>query len=438
MRLRRFRCLLAKDFRELMASRAFWLLLLIIGPLAGHAFITAVDTYADASGIGGGPAALAQGLSPLDGILVPTFGVYDLAITLFFPFVAIRTISAEKESGALKLLLQAPIGLPALLLAKGLVLLAAWMIAWTPGLLALALWKLYGGSLHAPEVLNLLLGHLLRLILGAGVAIAAAAVAKGAASAAIAVLGFTVGAWAVDFMAAARGGFLQDLAAYTPTAALRVFEQGQFRLSTIVVMMTLGIAGFALAGVWLPERRSLSSRLTGSAAVLLVFGGAAWLGSLLRTSADLSENRRNSFAAADQAALAQIREPLRVRVYLSAEDPRLMDLDRNILSKLKRVLPEVDVDYAARSRAGLFEGPADHYGEVWYELDGRRVMSRSTTEPIVLETLYELARIPPPAHSEESRYPGHPLAARASGAAAIYYGLWPLAIGIAWWLRFRQ
>jgi len=35
----------------------------------------------------------------LDGILVPTFGAYDLAVTLLFPFVAIRVIAAEKESG---------------------------------------------------------------------------------------------------------------------------------------------------------------------------------------------------------------------------------------------------------------------------------------------------------------------------------------------------
>ena len=86
--------LLVKESRELMASRAFWLLLLMIGPLVGHGFITAVQLYAEASGIGGGPAALAQGLSPLDGILVPTFGAYDLAVTLLFPFVAIRLISA--------------------------------------------------------------------------------------------------------------------------------------------------------------------------------------------------------------------------------------------------------------------------------------------------------------------------------------------------------
>src|SRR6476620_6905870 len=91
-----------------MASRAFSLMLLMIGPLVGHGFITAVATYAEASGIAGGPSALAQGLSPLDGILVPAFGAYDLAVTLLFPFVAIRLVSEEKGSGAGKLLLQSP------------------------------------------------------------------------------------------------------------------------------------------------------------------------------------------------------------------------------------------------------------------------------------------------------------------------------------------
>jgi hypothetical protein len=42
-----------------LASRAWWLLLALTGPLVGQAFITAVDTYAEMSGTGG-PAALAQ------------------------------------------------------------------------------------------------------------------------------------------------------------------------------------------------------------------------------------------------------------------------------------------------------------------------------------------------------------------------------------------
>jgi ABC-type transport system involved in multi-copper enzyme maturation permease subunit len=435
LRSRSLRWLLAKELHELAASRAWWLLLLMIGPLAGHAFITAVNLYAEASGIGGGPAALAQGLSPLDGILAPTFGAYDLAVTLLFPFVAIRLVSAEKDSGAWKLMLQAPVGLSTMLIAKGVALLIGWLVAWIPGLLALVLWKIYGGSLYAPEVLNLLLGHLLRVILSSGVAVAAAAIANGAASAAIVTLGFTVGTWALDFMAAGRGGLMQKLATYTPTAALRFFEQGQLRLSTAIVEVLLGIGGFVVAAVWLHTGRTMRWRLAASVTTAAILAVAVWAGSLPRATWDLSENRRNSFSRADEAALRQIRSPLHVTIFLAAEDPRLMDLDRNILSKLQRILPRVDVDYAAHSRAGLFESPSDHYGEVWYEIGGRKVMSRSTTEPIVLDTLYQLAQIQPPARSDESGYSGHPLAAAPTGAAWIFYGLWPLGVVLAAWLR---
>ncbi len=335
-------------------------------------------------------------------------------------------------------MLQAPVGLGTMLLAKGLTLLAGWFLAWMPGLIALVAWKAYGGSLHAPELLNLLFGHLLRVILSSGIAVAAAAMSKSAASAAIATLGFTVGTWALDFVAAGRGGLLQKLAAYTPTAALRAFEQGQFRMSTAVVTLTLGVAGFVVAAVWLPARRTVGARVIASLGMASILAPVLWGGSLLRASWDLSENRRNSFSEADESALRQIHSPLRVTVLLAPEDPRLMDLDRNILSKLQRLLPEMSVEYAAHSRSGLFEGSSDHYGEVWYELGGRKVMSRSTTEPIVLDTLYKLADIPPPLHSEEGAYSGHPLAATPNGAAWIFYGLWPFAVGLAGWLHFKN
>src|SRR5215217_1150153 len=103
-----WRWLIEKELRELTASRSYWLLLLVIGALVGHAFMTSVNLYAEASGIGGGPSALAQGLSPLEGIVVPTLGVYDLAATLLFPFVVIRLVAADKETGALSLVLQSP------------------------------------------------------------------------------------------------------------------------------------------------------------------------------------------------------------------------------------------------------------------------------------------------------------------------------------------
>src|SRR3954466_16377340 len=88
--LDRFGWLVRKDARELLASRAFWFLLIVVGLLVGQAFHTATHTYAEFSGAGGGVAVLSQGLSPLDGIVVPTFSAYDLAATLLLPFVVIR------------------------------------------------------------------------------------------------------------------------------------------------------------------------------------------------------------------------------------------------------------------------------------------------------------------------------------------------------------
>ena len=438
MRSPRLLLLAAKEFRELLASRAYWLMLLMIGPLVGQGFIAAVNLYAEVSGAGGGAAALAEGITPLDGILVPTFGAYDLAVTLLFPFVAIRLVSAEKESGALKLMLQTPSRIGTGIVAKGIVILAGWMIAWIPGLIALLLWKSYGGHLYAPETMNLLLGHLLRVILSAGVAVAAAAVCNGAATAAIVTLGFTVGTWVLEFVALGRGGFVQQLASYTPTAALRVFEQGQLRVSTVLVLLAVGVGGFALAAIWLPTGRGWRFRVLGSVDVLAAIVFVALLGSLVRTTWDMSENRRNSFSISDEAALRQIREPLHITVYLAPEDPRLTDLERGIIGKLRVILPKVDVGYSAQSRSGLFESGEDHYGEVWYEFGGRSVMSRSTTEAIVLEELYQLAGIQPPVASDEPGYPGYPLAARPRNASLVFYGLWPVITCGACWFNYKR
>jgi ABC-type transport system involved in multi-copper enzyme maturation permease subunit len=438
LRSHSFAQLLAKEWRELLASRSFWLLLLMIGPLVGHGFITAVGLYAEASGSGGGPAALSQGLTPLDGILVPTFGAYDLAAMFLFPFVAIRAIAAEKQSGALKLMLQLPGSLASKVAAKAVVLLGGWLVTLLPGLLAIVLWRSYGGHLYAPETLNLLLGHLLRARLSAAIAVAAATLAENAASAAIVTLGFTVGTWALDFVAAGRGGFLQQLATYTPTATLRFFEQGLLRLNIFIAMLAISIAGFGLATIWLHTGRTWRFRLIGTASLALVLGLVMLGGNSVRASWDLSENRRNSFSRADEAALRRIQQPLEITVVLSPEDPRLTDYEQNVLRKLRRVLPRIEVDYAASGRTGLFEKAEDHYGEIWYEMNGQKVMERSTIEPVVLEQIYKLAAIDPPAGSDEIVSSGYPLAVRPRGAAWIFYGLWPLVTILLWWVRNRS
>jgi ABC-type transport system involved in multi-copper enzyme maturation permease subunit len=409
----------------------------MIGPLVGHAFITAINLYAEMSGVGGAPAALPQGLAPLDGILVPTFGAYDLAATLLLPFVAIRIVAAEKESGALKLLLQLPQALTTKVTVKGIVLAGGWLLAWLPGLVTVALWKSYGGHLSIAETLNLFLGHLLRAFVSAGIAVAAGAVLESAASAAIVTLGFTVGTWALDFIAAGRGGLLQQLATYTPTAALRFFEQGLLRLSTVLVMLAIGVAGFAVAAIWLHTGRPLRVRALATALVLVILTAVTVAAANTRLSWDVSENRRNSFSATDEAKLRRIQNPLRITVFLAAEDPRLTDFEQNVLKKLRRVLPHLDVEYAAGSRSGLFETAEDHYGEIWYEMSGQRRIDRSTIEQVVLEQIYKLANIALPESGPENEYPGYPLSATPRGAPWIFYVVWPLVIILTWWFIRR-
>src|SRR5690349_2596018 len=168
----RLRLLIAKDIRELLASRAFWLLLLVVGFLVGHAFLTATETYAELSGAAGGTPVLAQGLNPLDGIVRPTFGAYTLAVTLLLPFVAIRLIANERQSGAMRLLLQAPVSRAKIILSKLVVLTLAWLVAMLPGFVALAQWRLAGGHLHAAEVSSVAIGHVAVALIAIGVALA--------------------------------------------------------------------------------------------------------------------------------------------------------------------------------------------------------------------------------------------------------------------------
>src|SRR5262245_26795576 len=145
MRRAPLRPLLVKEMREIVSGRALWTLLLVVCPLIGYSFFQAVSLYGEASAAALQTPVMASGLSPLDGVLVPTLGASYVAGTLLFPFVAIRVLGHEKESGALRLLVQLPYRTPALIGAKLVVILAAWLIAMIPALSSLPLWRAFGG-----------------------------------------------------------------------------------------------------------------------------------------------------------------------------------------------------------------------------------------------------------------------------------------------------
>src|SRR6266478_3266119 len=153
--------LFAKELREITGGRALWTLLLLACPLVGYSFFQATSLYAEASAAAANSPVLATGLSPLDGILVPTFGSFSVVVTLLFPFVAIRVLGEEKQSGALRLLVQLPYRTVTLVCVKLAAMFFAWMLCAIPVLSSAFIWWMAGGHLSPAEIVALFLGHLI-------------------------------------------------------------------------------------------------------------------------------------------------------------------------------------------------------------------------------------------------------------------------------------
>ena len=230
-----------------------------------------------------------------------------------------------------------------LITAKLAAILAAWALSSFPALSALAIWRLFGGHLSAPETLNLLFGHLLYGLLVGAIALFAASISESAATAAIVTLAFTIGSWVLDFTVAGHPGLLEWIARLSLTQVLRTFEQGLLSVGLVVGIGT-AVCGFAvLATVWLPPGVHVRNKLVRSIACVLVAATVLGLATQIRLSIDVTEDQRNSFPAADQRALASLAGPLVVTVHLAPEDPRFADLQRNVLAKLERVLRNLSI-----------------------------------------------------------------------------------------------
>jgi len=420
--------LLVKEWRELLVSRSWWVLLIAMGPLVGVSFISSVRTYAEVSGLHGTAAGVGEALSPLIGVWAPTFSACELAAVFLLPFVAIRLVSGDHQSGALKLEMQQALPAFSRVAVKGVVALAGWLIAMAPPLSSILLWKSYGGIVYAPEMASLVGGHVLNAALTIGLGAAAASIAENPSTAAILTLSFTIGTWIMNFFGAIQGGWWERAAGYTPAAMVAEFQHGLVRLDTVLIGAVLVMTGLAIAAIWMRLGVRVSRRGMESVAVCVLSAGAILVCTLIRPSWDLSESRGNSFARTDERALRSIPAPLRIEVHLAPEDPRRIDLEHRALSKLRRIMPKLRVDYISSTSIGLFEQTSAGYGEIRYFLGGKSTMSRATTAEGVLESIYSLTGVIPPNESDGDIFRGHPLAVQPAGAAAVFYGVWPAIV----------
>ncbi len=431
------RPLLAKEIHEIVAGRALWILLLLTCPLVGYSFFQAASLYAESSMAAQQSPELAASLSPLDGVLVPTFGASYVAVTLLFPFVAIRVLGQEKESGTLRLLVQLPYRTSTLIAAKLAAIFAAIMLVSVPALATLAWWTSLGGHLSAPETSNLVAGHVLYGLLVGAIALFAAAVTDSTATAAIVALAFTIGSWVLDFTIAGRPGMLEWLSRLSLTQILRSFEQGLLT-AAVALGVIAAIGGFAtLAGIWLSPGVAARVKLARSSICVLATIVVLALVAQIGFARDVTEDRRNSFPAADARALAKLSEPLRVSVHLAPEDPRFIDLQRNVLSKLARAMPDTTIRLAA-ARQPVATGTGDEgYGQIEFTYGARTDVTRSTSPREILPLLYGLAQVPVPRPDPGGGYPGYPLVADAQVTLPFFFAALPLLIACAWSLSRR-
>src|SRR5205807_8558628 len=132
-----------------------------------------------------------------------------------------------------------------------------------------------------------------------------------------------------------------------PTAMVAEFQHGLVRLDVVLIAVILIAAGLMIAAVWLRIGAAVRRRVAASLIVGALACAAIIVCSFATASWDTSENRMNSFREADEQALRQIGGPLRIEVHLAPEDPRRVDLEHRALSKLRRVIPDVQVQYVS-------------------------------------------------------------------------------------------
>jgi len=429
--------LFAKELREIVSGRALWTLLLLACPLVGYSFFQAMSLYGEASAAAANSPVLASSLSPLDGILVPTFGSFYVAVTLLFPFVAIRVLGEEKQSGALRLLVQLPYRAVTLVGVKLAAVFFAWLLCAIPVLSAVVVWWIAGGHLSSAETSLLFLGHVLYGLLIGAVALFAASITESSATAAIVTLAFTVGSWVLDFTIAGRPGWLEWLAHLSLTQVIRTFEQGLLSAG-LIAGVAAAICGFAaLAAIWLPPGVAIRQKLTHSALCVGAAAAALLLVSQFKPSIDVTEDRRNSFALADANQLARLAEPLAITVHLSAEDPRYIDLRRNVLAKLERVMPRVSIRLATARQSFASSVSEESYGEIEYRYGSRQDASRSTSPREILPLIYGLAGMRPPAPIPSTEFPGYPLVTDGAFALLWFLAVLPILIVLVWWRSRR-
>jgi ABC-2 type transport system permease protein len=204
-----------------------------------------------------------------------------------------------------------------------------------------------GWHLAPAETANLFLGHALYALAVAGIAFFAAALAESAATAAIVTLAFTLGFWVLDFAAATGPEWLKTWARFRRRRPSSSSSAACCRRPMVSSLAGLGLGLAALAALILPPGLSRSARFkrgaAGAAVLVAAAGGdihAELVARCQRGPAQQLQPRRRGGARPHGPGTRHL------ALHLAPEDSRAQEYERNVLAKLKRLVPGLTVRWA--------------------------------------------------------------------------------------------
>ena len=415
-----------------LRGRITWLVAALAALLVGHGFVLALDLYSASSRSALASTLQSREMDPLTGIVRPTLGGLDLAISLLVPLLAARVLSVEKERrtfGALCLLEGSFVRVVSKKLRASF---SATALLFLPPIALLLVLRLSGGHVDSIETTCALLGECLHGLLVATVSIAAAAWTRTLAQAATIGLLVSLLSWAIE---AAEGfaalAWLGGASAWSIERQLEPFQRGIVSLGSLawLVTATAGAVVLAILGARFdiaPTRRVAMAVLTAATTALLLLAAAS-----SRRAYDWSEQRRASLPPAAVDALRRIAQPIALDVFLDRDDSRRRQLEGDVIAKLYLARPDLVVRTPLDDRAIVAEGAHDaDYGNIVIHVGSASKQTRSTSRRELVTLIFEAADRSLPEWSMPP-YPGFPFVtegARRTVLLACAYFVLPLAL----------
>jgi hypothetical protein len=426
-----------------LRARVTWIVAAIAALLVGHGFVLAMDLFSAASRSATAGTLQSREMDPLLGIVRPTLGGVDLALTILGPIVAARVVSIEKERRTLgALLLQ--VGSPhRVLLRKALASSLATSLLLLPALIYLVAYAFVGGHLDVPETVIAIAGALLHLLVVVAVSVAAAMWTRTFAQAITVSVLFSLSSWMIDagegFAALAWLGRAESwsIERQLGPAQHGIIAMGPMLWLLVLVATSLAVAAIGARLDWNVQRRSMATLPIALVALCALAGASS-----IRRGYDWTEQRRASLPPDVVRALRDIRQPISIRVALDRDDSRRRQLQSDALAKLVLARPDVILTFPLDARTNVAEGDRDdRYGRIEIVVGDRSRETRSASRKELVTLVLEAAGQAQPDWAMPI-YPGYPTVIEGSARTAIVllaYGLMPFSLlGIGFALARRR